>query len=145
MAKMTYSNFALEDKLRNLEANFRREVTRKVLWAGAKVVEKEMRAEIQAKHSQSGDLAKSVKQTEIQEGVEESSVEIYTQGYDSRGVSNVMKNVIITQGYYHVRSGKARKKDPYLKNMRKRIEPRLNAVMNYQMQLTLEELGIIEK
>ena len=142
MAKMTYSNFALEEKLRNLEANFRREVTRKVLWAGAKVVEKEMRGEIEKRHKVSGDLARSVKQTEIQEGIDESSVEIYTQGYDSRGVSNPMKNVIITQGYYHVRSGKARKKDPYLKNMRKRIEPRLNSVMNYQMELTLKELGL---
>ena len=102
-----------------------------------------MRAEIDKKHSLSGDLAKSVKQTEIQEGVEESSVEIYTQGYDSRGVSNPMKNVIITQGYYHVRTGK-RKKDPYLKEMRKRIEPRLNGVMSYQMELTMRELGIIE-
>ena len=144
MAKMTYSDFAMEKKLQSLESNFRREVTRKVLWAGAKVVEKEMRAEIDKKHSLSGDLAKSVKQTEIQEGVEESSVEIYTQGYDSRGVSNPMKNVIITQGYYHVSSGKKRKKDPYLKEMLKRIEPRLNSVMSYQANLTLKELGIIE-
>lgn len=142
MAKMEFSNFSLEEKLRNLEGNFRREVTRKVLWAGAKVVEKEMRGEIEKRHKVSGDLARSVKQTEIQEGIDESSVEIYTQGYDSRGVSNPMKNVIITQGYYHVRSGKARKKDPYLKNMRKRIEPRLNSVMNYQMELTLKELGL---
>lgn len=142
MAKMEYSNFSLEEKLRNLEGNFRREVTKKVLWAGAKVVEKEMRGEIEKRHKVSGDLARSVKQTEIQEGIDESSVEIYTQGYDSRGVSNPMKNVIITQGYYHVRSGKARKKDPYLKNMRKRIEPRLNSVMNYQMELTLKELGL---
>lgn len=142
MAKMEFSNFSLEEKLRNLEGNFRREVTRKVLWAGAKVVEKEMRGEIEKRHKVSGDLARSVQQTEIQEGIDESSVEIYTQGYDSRGVSNPMKNVIITQGYYHVRSGKARKKDPYLKNMRKRIEPRLNSVMNYQMELTLKELGL---
>lgn len=142
MAKMEFSNFSLEEKLRSLEGNFRREVTRKVLWAGAKVVEKEMRGEIEKRHKVSGDLARSVKQTEIQEGIDESSVEIYTQGYDSRGVSNPMKNVIITQGYYHVRSGKARKKDPYLKNMRKRIEPRLNSVMNYQMELTLKELGL---
>ena len=136
MAKMEFSNFSLEEKLRNLEGNFRREVTKKVLWA------KEMRGEIEKRHKVSGDLARSVKQTEIQEGIDESSVEIYTQGYDSRGVSNPMKNVIITQGYYHVRSGKARKKDPYLKNMRKRIEPRLNSVMNYQMELTLKELGL---
>ena len=142
MAKMEFSDFSLEEKLRNLEGNFRREVTRKVLWAGAKVVEKEMRGEIEKRHKVSGDLARSVKQTEIQEGIDESSVEIYTQGYDSRGVSNPMKNVIITQGYYHVRTGKARKKDPYLKNMRKRIEPRLNSVMNYQMELTLKELGL---
>lgn len=142
MAKMEFSDFSLEEKLRNLEGNFRREVTRKVLWAGAKVVEKEMRGEIEKRHKVSGDLARSVQQTEIQEGIDESSVEIYTQGYDSRGVSNPMKNVIITQGYYHVRSGKARKKDPYLKNMRKRIEPRLNSVMNYQMELTLKELGL---
>lgn len=144
MAKMTYSDFAMEKKLQSLESNFRREVTRKVLWAGAKVVEKEMRGEIEKRHKVSGDLARSVQQTEIQEGVEESSVEIYTQGYDSRGVSNPMKNVIITQGYYHVSSGKKRKKDPYLKEMRKRIEPRLNSVMSYQANLTLKELGIID-
>ena len=144
MAKMTYSDFALEDKLRNLESNFRREVTRDCLWAGAKVIEKEMRGEIEKKHSRSGDMARSVAQTPIQEGVDESSVEVYTQGYDSRGVSNPMKNVIITQGYYHVTNGTKRKKDPYLKNLRKRIAPRIQAVMTYQFQLTLKKLKIIE-
>ena len=89
-------------------------------------------------------MARSVAQTPIQEGVDESSVEVYTQGYDSRGVSNPMKNVIITQGYYHVTSGTKRKKDPYLKNLRKRIAPRIQAVMTYQFQLTLKKLKIIE-
>ena len=121
-----------------------REIRKKVLWAGAKVIEKETRNYIFDEHKVSGDLGRSIAQGEIHEDVDRAWVEVYPQGYDSRGVSNPMKNIIITQGYYHVRSGKARKKDPYLKEMRKRIEPRLNSVMSYQANLTLKELGIIE-
>jgi len=145
MAKMTYSDFALEDRLRKLDENFRREVTRKVLWAGAKVIEKEMQNAIAERHHiATGDMQRSVKQTEIHEGPEECWVEVYTQGTDRRGVSNEMKNVIINKGYYHKGTGAKKKKDPYLKDMRKRIEPRVQSVMNYQMKLTLKELGIIE-
>lgn len=145
MAKMIYSDFALEEKLRQLEGNFRREVTKKVIWAGAKVLEKEMKDTIEARHHVvSGDMQRSVAMSEIKEGIDEVSVEVYTQGRDSRGVSNEMKNEIINKGYYHRGTGAKHKKDPYLKDMRKRIEPRIQSVMSYQMELTLKELGITE-
>lgn len=146
MAKMEYSGFEfVEDKLKKLDENFRRDVTRKALWAGAKVIEKEMKSAIgQGHHIVSGDMQRSVAQTEIHEGMEESWVEVYTQGSDSRGVSNEMKNVIINKGYYNKGTGATHKKDPYLQKMRKRIEPRIVSVMNYQVQLTLQELGLID-
>lgn len=146
MAKMTYSGFDyIENGLRNLEGNFSREVTRKVLYAGAKVLEKEMKGAIAENHHViSGDMMRSVAQTEIHEGAEESWVEVYAQGTDSRGVSNEMKNVIINRGYYHKGTGATHKKDPYIQKMRKRIEPRILSVMNYQYQLTMKELGLTE-
>jgi len=146
MARMTYTGFDyVEGKLRELDTQFNREITRKVLWAGAKVLEKEMRGAIaQNHHVVSGDMQRSVSMSEIHEDPEMSWVEVYTQGYDRRGVSNELKNMIINKGYYNVSTGRKFKKDPYLQKLRKRIAPRLISVMNYQFQLSLKELGITE-
>lgn len=145
MAKQTYSGFDFETKLQALETGIRRQVTRDMLSAGAKVLVKEMQNAIgQSHHVVSGDMRASVAPTEIEEGPDGASIEVYTQGTDSRGVRNEMKNVIISQGYYYKGARSKRKKDPYLKGLRKRIEPRVQAVMNEQMRISLKKLGLID-
>lgn len=145
MAKQIYSDFALDEKLQQLEGDFRRKVTRKMLEAGAKVIAKEMQSAIETSHHVvSGEMLRGVAPTEIREDIGTSSVEVYTQGVDSRGVKNEMKNVIISQGYYYKGANSKRKPDRYLKGMRKKVEPRVQAVMNYAMQEALKENGIIE-
>ena len=138
MAKMTYSDFALEEKLRNLESNFRREVTRDCLWAGAKVIEKEMRGEIEKRHSVSGDMARSVAQTPIQEGVDESSVEVYTQGYDSRGVSNAKKAFVINYGYGKRRTEKTG--DKFITGNKKKYETSVAKAMQDESDRVVAQL-----
>ena len=145
MAKQTYSGFEFEKKLQSLETNFQAQVARKMLEAGAKVIAKEMTAAIEERHHVvSGDMARSAAPTKVREDYEGSSIEVYTQGVDSRGVKNEMKNVIISQGYYYKGSQSKRKPDRYLKGMRKKVEPRVQAVMNQQMEISLRELGIID-
>ena len=145
MAKQTYEGFDFEDKLKHLEASLRSEVTVKMLEAGAKVIVKEMQDAIQQNHHVvSGDMMRSVAPTAIKADLNGSSIEVYTQGTDSRGVKNEMKNVIISQGYYYRGAHSKRKPDRYLKGMRKRVEPRVQAVMNQQMRITLQQYGIID-
>ena len=55
-----------------------------------------------------------------------------------------MKNVIISQGYYYRGVQNKRKPDQYLKGMRKRVEPRVQAVMSEQMRISLQKYGIID-
>ena len=140
------ANFIVEDFHKNeldaLDPQTMREIRKKVVWAGAKVVEKEMRDYINAHHRVSGEMADSVSQGEVHEDVDSVWVEVYPQGSDSRGVVNEMKNKIINQGYYNTFSGRSqRKKDPYVRNMRKRIEPRVLAVMEQQFTMCMEELN----
>ena len=147
MAKMTFTGFNVEDKLEKLETGFRREVTHKVLWAGSKVLEKEMKNAIsQNHHVITGSMRDSVAATEIVEDLDSSSVEVFTQGIDSRGVSNEMKNKIINYGFYNKAAHSFRKQtDPYLRKLRKRLEPRLQAVMSEQFSICMEEAGLKEE
>ena len=119
-----------------------REIRKKVLWAGAKVIEKETRNYIFDEHKVSGDLGRSIAQGEIHEDVDRAWVEVYPQGYDSRGVSNELKSKIIINGYYLTVNGKSKRiKDDYIKKMRDRLEPRILATMEYQFTLCMEELN----
>jgi hypothetical protein len=119
-----------------------RAIRKKVLWAGAKVIEKETRNYIFDEHKVSGDLGRSIAQGEIHEDVDRAWVEVYPQGYDSRGVSNELKSKIIINGYYLTVNGKSKRiKDDYIKKMRDRLEPRILATMEYQFTLCMEELN----
>jgi hypothetical protein len=145
MAKQLYYGFEFEKKLDQLAGALRVDVTRELLEAGAKVVAKEMQQAIQDNHHVlSGDMLESVAPTEVHMDVDVSSIEVYTQGTDSRGVKNEMKNVIISQGYYYRGVQNKRKPDQYLKGMRKRVEPRVQAVMSEQMRISLQKYGIID-
>lgn len=143
---MTVAQFVVEDFHKNtldmLDPETVRQIRKKVLWAGAKVVEKETQTYIYDEHRASGDLSRSVRQSDIHEDIDSCWVEIYPQGNDRRGVSNEMKNKIIINGYYSRASGKStRIKDPYVKKLRDRVEPRVLAVMEYQFNLCMEELN----
>lgn len=145
MAKQLYYGFEFEKKLDQLAGALRVDVTRELLEAGAKVVAKEMQKAIRDNHHVvSGDMLESVAPTEVHMDVDVSSIEVYTQGIDSRGVKNEMKNVIISQGYYYRGVQNKRKPDQYLKGMRKRVEPRVQAVMSEQMRISLQKYGIID-
>lgn len=145
MAKQLYYGFEFEKKLDQLAGAIRVDVTRDLLEAGAKVIVKEMQQAIRDNHHVvSGDMLESVAPTDVHMDVDGASVEVYTQGTDSRGVKNEMKNVIISQGYYYRGAQSKRKPDRYLKGMRKRVEPRVQAVMSEQMRLSLQKYGIID-
>jgi len=143
---MTVAQFIVEDFHKNtldsLDPETVRQIRRKVLFAGAKVIEKETQTYIYDEHRMSGDMSRSVKQSDIHEDIDGIWVEIYPQGSDRRGVSNEMKNKIIIIGYNSRASGKStRIKDPYVKKLRDRVEPRVLAVMEYQFNLCMEELN----
>ena len=112
------------------------------MWAGAKVVEKEMAGYIEQNHRVSGDMARSVTQGPVREDIDSTWVEVWPQDADSRGVYNEMKHKIIITGYYNVFTGKSfRRKDPYVAKMRKRLEPRIMAVMEQQFTLCMDEIN----
>ena len=145
MAKQLYYGFEFEKKLDKLAGAMRIDVTRQLLEAGAKVLVKEMQSAIREHHHVvSGEMLESVAPTEAHMDVDVCSIEVYTQGTDSRGVKNEMKNVIISQGYYYRGAQTKRKPDRYLKGMRKRVEPRVQAVMSEQMRIALQQYGIID-
>lgn len=146
MAKLVFSEFAIEEKIKKLDENYQKVIVHDMLQAGAKVLQKEIAGTLQQHHHViSGDLVRSVKPTEIHEDIDHSYIDVYTQGTDHRGVSNVMKNIMINYGYYQHRVVHFQKKDPYLKPLRERIAPRIQAVMNQQYLLSLEKLGITNK
>ena len=120
-----------------------REIRKKVLWAGAKVLEKETKMAIESHHHViSGDMMRSVAQTAVHEDIDGTWVEVYPQGTDSRGVVNEMKNKIINTGYYNKATGwRINHKDPYVKDMRERVTPRILAVMEKQFELCMEDLN----
>jgi hypothetical protein len=119
-----------------------REIRKKVVWAGAKVVEKEMKLYIDAHHHVSGDMAQSVAQAEIHEDIDSTWVEVYPQGYDNRGVLNEMKQKIINVGYYSIFTGAKHKAiDPYVRKTREKIAPRIMSVMQKQFELCMEEIN----
>lgn len=134
MARFIIEDFH-KDALDALTPGLMREVRRKCLWAGAKVAEKEMRKVIDDSHHISGDMGRSVSQGPMVEDVDGAWVEVYPQGYDSRGVSNEMKNKLINNG------SRRNKKDPYVRKMRKMLEPRIRAVMEYQFELCMKEIN----
>ena len=123
------------DAMEKLETNLHRRVVRDMLYAGGKVLEKEMRQTIEErKHVRSGDMRDSVGAGEISLSLDESSIEVWPQGFDRMGISNEEKMRYIIDGRHH------QKKDDFMKKARKRIEPRLQAVMAYQMDLSLKEI-----
>ena len=143
---MALAKFIIEDfhkeGLEALTPEKMREVVRKCLLAGAKVVQKETQNYIYSTHSVTRQMGNSVKPDQVHEDIDSSWVEVYPQGNDSRGASNEMKAHIIVNGYYNRESGRSkRKKDNFIPKIRKRVEPRIRSVMEYQFDLCMKEIN----
>lgn len=141
MARYVVEDFH-DSVLDKLDPQTVRNIRRKVVWAGAKVVEREMAATIQERHHVvSGAMMRSVAMGEIREDVDQTYVDVFPRGTDPRGVENQMKSKIIITGYYDRFTGRSqRRKDNYITKMRKRVEPRILAVMEHQFDLCMDEL-----
>lgn len=144
MAKFIIDPEYSKTVLDKLDSAKQREIRRKMVQNGAKVLIKEMQKDVQARHHVvHGWLKDSIAAGPVYEDVDGTSIEVYPQGNDPRGVSNAMKLQIITSGYYHVASGRSsRKKDNFLNNQfRQKCAPRINSVMNYTLQLCMQEIN----
>lgn len=144
MANWVIDDSAWKSQLDALDDGAMREIRRKMVENGAKVLVKEMQETIESRHHVvSGAMKTSVAPGKVREDVDGTSIEVYPQQYDARGVSNEMKIKIINYGYYNRESGKRlRKTDLFLNDkFRKRCAPRILAVMNETFRICMEELN----
>ena len=143
MAKWIVENEYQKTTLEKLDEQTQRRIQHKMLENGAKVLVKEMQKTIEARHHVVNSWMKdSVAATKVIEDVDSMSIDVYPQGSDPRGVKNEMKAKIINYGYYNRDTGyRIKKKDFFLnEKFRKKCEPHINGVMNYTLQLCIEEL-----
>lgn len=122
----------------------RREIRRKMVENGAKVLVKEMQAQIEERHHVVNRYMKnSVAPGEVKEDLDGTSIYVGPGGTDPRGVSNEMKARYIIQGHRSIFSGqKLNKTDNFLNDaFRKKCEPRIYAVMNATFNICMEELN----
>ncbi len=143
MAKWIIENEYQKTTLEKLDDATQRKFMHTMLENGSKVLIKEMKNIVESHHHVvSGSMKNSIAATKIQEEVDSMSIEVYPQGADPRGVTNQMKMHIINYGYYNKASGyKIKKKDKFLDDkFREKCAPRINGVMNYTLQLCMEEL-----
>lgn len=144
MANWVVSDEAWKTQLDALDNATAREIRRKMVENGAKVLVKEMQATIESRHHVvSGEMRNSVAPGKVQEDVDGTSIEVYPQEYDPRGVSNEMKAKIINYGYYNQYTGKRYKKTDMFLNekFRKKCAPHILAVMNATFSICMEELN----
>lgn len=130
--------------LEKLETDTMRRIRREMVLNGAKVLQKEIQADIEARHHVRHSWMKdSVAAGPVREDPEGTFVEVWPQGSDPRGVSNEMKLKIISHGYYHVITGRSqRKKDNFLNDrFRKKCAPRIMAVMEATLAKCMAELN----
>lgn len=145
MARMEVEGFDQMAIMQVKDADIRRTVVKKMLWAAGKVMEKELKKSIHERHHVvSGDMEKSVVQSEVHELIDGGYVEVYPQGTDSRGVDNYMKHKVINTGAWNKGSGHRWKKDKYAEAAEKRAEGFIKPVMDMQMQMSLKELGLTD-
>ena len=134
-------NLGVLDKLD--DATMRR-IRRTMVENGAKVLVKEMQATIESRHHVvSGNMSRAVAPGKVYEDLDGTSIEVYPQGDDPRGVNNEMKLKIINYGFFHKDSGKRQKKTDFFLNetFRKKCEPRIVAVMNATLAMCMEEIN----
>ena len=142
MARWEVEDFG-KTVLDKLTPDVQRKIRREMVQNGAKLLVKEMQAEIEARHHvRHGYMKTSVAPGPVHEDIDGTSIEVWPQGEDPRGVNNAMKMQIITHGYYNVNNGKThRKKDNFLnKKFRDKCAPRIMSVMQYTLSKCMDEL-----
>ena len=84
-----------------------REIRRRMVENGAKVLIKEMQQTIENRHHViSGSMRNDVAAGEIKEDLDGTSISVWPQGYDSRGVRHEMKAKYIINGRRNAFSGR---------------------------------------
>ena len=144
MASFLVEESAWQTQLDALDDRTRREIRHKMVENGAKVLVKEMQNQIEERHHVvSGDMRRSVAPGEIHDDLDGTSISVWSQGYDHRGVSNETKSKHIINGRRSIFTGeKQSKADDYLNaKFRKKCEPRIFAVMNETFNRCMEELN----
>ena len=130
--------------LEKLDDTTQRRIRREMVENAAKVLVKEMQASIEGNHHVINRYMKdAVAPGPVYEDIDGTSIEVWPQGDDPRGVSNEMKLKIIEYGYYDSFSGRRHKKIDYFLNdsFRKKCEPRILAVMNATLAHCIDELN----
>ena len=133
-----------KSQLELLDEAEQRKIRKLMVENGAKVLQKEMQASIDGRHHViSHAMMNSVAAGKVYEDVDSTSIDVYPQGTDPRGVSNEMKLQVINYGYYNRDTGyRIKKKDYFLNNaFRKKCEPRILAVMNATFAHCMDELN----
>ena len=144
MAEWIVENEYIKTTLEKLDDQTIRKIRHKMLENGAKVLIKEMQETIETRHHVVNRWMKdSVAATKVIEDADSMSIKVFPQETDPRGVSNEMKAKVINYGYYNRDTGyRIKKKDNFLNaKFRKKCEPRIQGVMNYTLQLCMEELN----
>ena len=143
MASLIIDADDFDERLGQLAGSFRRTVAREMLEAGAKVLVQEDQAEIiRRSHVRTGDMLKSVKETEVRDGLEGAYIYVYAQGEDRRGVRNEMKNQIINQGYWRKKGQRKVRKDAYVARVQKSDEPRVREAMEAAFEKAQQAAGL---
>lgn len=141
MARLIVDDSALTG-IEKLDPAHMREVTRKCVLAGAKVIEKEMKNTIEARgHIVNRYMLNSVGPGVLHEDIDRTWIEVYPQGDDPRGVQNEMKYEMLVKGYYNRDTGRKIRRDPVLKNIKAKAEPKVLAAMAYQFDLCMKEIN----
>jgi hypothetical protein len=144
MAKWIVDNDYAGTVLDKLDFQTQRRIRRKMVENASKVLIKEMQATTEARHHVVHSWMKdSIAAGKVYEDVDGTSIDVYPQGNDPRGVNNEMKMKMINYGYYNVDTGQRIKKKDYFLNekFRKKCAPHIRGVMNYTLQLCMEELN----
>ena len=97
---MARCEFSGTDGMENILGQLSRETVKKCVMAGADAcVEQTKTAVQQYRHVVTGNRMNSVQPGKYHEDLGSGWVEVYPQGYDSRGISNAKKAFVINYGY----------------------------------------------
>ena len=132
----------MEARMGRLSGSVRREAAKRMLEAGAAVLERGGQSEIAARHIKTGAMRESYKRTEVREGLDGSEIYVYAQGEDWRGVRNEMKNTIINTGYWQKRGRRNVKKDPFVQRMMRSRDQAVRKAMEDAYIKCLDEAGL---
>lgn len=132
MAKMVIIGIdEMEKKLEGISKGLRAEAIPKMLNAGAEVLERKWKDQIQEKgHVRTGAMMEHVSRTAVKIEPDGASIEVYPMGTDSHRINNAQKAFILHYGRNPNRRGrKAIKGDKFVNAAEKAAKPEVDAAM----------------